>query len=133
MCTSGSSEMKPFAETAVWFVLGAATVATLQNAGGWWLNSGRGVVRMVLALAALGVFAGVRRFGGRWVRASALWAGAFSATAAILFRIGPGTIWPIVLAFAAAITAAAVFSGTFVGSRLARLRHQPPDRARNAR
>ena len=104
------------------FVLGFVAVATSQAVGGWWLNSGTGVLRTVLALVALGVFVGLRRSGALWVRACALWTGAITGTSTILFWLGPGTIWPIVLAIAAAITAAAVFGGAFLGSALTRFR-----------
>jgi hypothetical protein len=112
----------PLVEKAVWFVLGCAAVATSYVVGGWWLNSGTGVLRTVLGLLALGVFAALWRSGSPWIRACALWAGAISGSAAILFSIGPGTIWPLVLAFAAAITAGAVFGGAFVGLAATRFR-----------
>ena len=115
MSFSESGRPVPMIEKAAWFVLGVAAVATSYVVGGWWLNSGTGVLRTVLGLLALGVFAALWRSGSPWVRACALWAGAISGSAAILFSIGPGTIWPIVLAFAAAITAGAVFGGAFVG------------------
>jgi hypothetical protein len=109
-------------EKAVWFVLGFAAVATSYVVGGWWLNSGTGVLRTVLVLLALGLFAALWRSGTPWVRACALWAGAISGTTVLLFSIGPGTIWPIVLASAAAITAGAVFVGAFVGYAATRFR-----------
>ena len=115
MSFTESGKPVPLAEKGVWFVLGFAAVATSYVVGGWWLNSGTGVLRTVLGLLALGVFAALWRSGSPWIRACALWAGAISGSAAILFSIGPGTIWPIVLAFAAAITAGAVFGGAFVG------------------
>jgi len=117
-----SGNPMPFAEKAVWFVLGFAALATSYAVGGWWLNSGTGVLRTVLGLLALGVFAALWRPGSSWIRACALWAGAISGTTVVLFSIGPGTIWPIVLAFAAAITAAAVFGGAFVGLAATRFR-----------
>jgi len=123
MSFSESGRPLSFVEKAVWFVLGFAAVAASYVMGGWWLNSGAGVLRTVLALLALGVFAALWRLGSPWTRACALWAGAISGSAVILFSIGPGTIWPIVLAFAAAITAGAVFGGAVVGWAATRLRH----------
>jgi hypothetical protein len=111
----------PRSEQAALFVIGFAVVAAMQAVGGWWLNSGTGVLRTALVLLALGVFAAIWRSGSPWVRACALWAGAISGTAVVLFTIGPGTIWPIVLAAAAAITAGAVIGGTLLGSAVARL------------
>ena len=122
MSFSDTRRPVPFVEKAAWFVLGFAVVATSYVVGGWWLNSGSGVLRTVLGLLALGVFAALWRSGSPWIRACALWAGAISGSAAILFSIGPGTIWPIVLAFAAAITAGAVFGGAFVGAAAIKFR-----------
>ena len=110
------------AEKATWFLLGSVAVGLIQAVGGWWLNSGAGVLRTVLVLFAFGVFAALRRTGNRWVRASSLWAGAVSCTTALLFWTGPGTIWPIVLAIGAGVSAAAVFGGALVGSTAARRR-----------
>jgi hypothetical protein len=111
----------PLSEKVALFVAGFAVVGAMQALGGWWLDSGTGVLRTVLVLLALGVFAALWRSGGLWVRACALWAGAISGTATVLFSIGPGTIWPIVLASAAAITAGAVIGGTILGSAVARM------------
>ena len=122
MSSTDSHRRIPFVEKAAWFVLGFAVVAAVCVVGGWWLNSGTGVLRTVLVLLALGVFAALWRSGRPWVRACALWAGAISGSTVLLFIIGPGTIWPIVLAFAAAITAAAVFGGAFVGVAAAKFR-----------
>jgi hypothetical protein len=122
MSFSDSRKRVPVVEKAAWFVMGFAAVAVLHAVGGWWLNSGTGVLRTVLVLLPLGVFAALRRSGSPWVRACALWAGAISGTTVFLFSIGPGTIWPIVLAFGAAITAGAVFGGAFVGSAATRFR-----------
>ena len=38
----------------------------------------------------------------------------------LLFVTGPGTIWPIVLVFAAGISAAAVFGGAWTGMTLSK-------------
>src|SRR5438093_7208123 len=122
MSFSDTRKRVPFVEKAVWFALGFAAVGMLHAVGGWWLNSGTGVLRTVLVLLPLGAFAALWRSGSPWVRACALWAGAISGTTVILFSIGPGTIWPIVLAFAAAITAGAVFVGALLGAAAIRCR-----------
>ena len=133
MFSSDTRKPTPFVERAALFVLGFAVVPALQAVGGWWLNSGTGVLRTVLVLGTLGVFASLWRSGRPWVRACAVWAGAISGTTVVLFWMGPGTIWPIVLVVAAGMTAAAVFGGAFLGSVLTGFRRQPPERARNAR
>ena len=112
----------PLLEKAMLFVIAFAVVAAVQTLAGWWLNSGTGVLRTVLVLAALGVFAAFRRSGTLWMRACALWAGAISAMAVVLFWTGPGTIWPIVLVFAAAISGGAVLGGALLGAAAVKLR-----------
>ena len=120
MSTSDIPNSAPFVEKAAWFVFGFAAAATLHAIGGWWLNSGTGVLRTVLVLLALGVFAALWRSGRLWVRACALWAGAISGMTVVLFWMGPGNIWPIVLAFAGGISFGAVFGGALLGSVVAR-------------
>jgi hypothetical protein len=121
MSTIDIHKPTPLSEKVALFVGGFAAVGAMHTLGGWWLNSGTGVLRTVLVLLAMGVLAALWRSAGRWVRACALWAGAISGTAVVLFSIGPGTIWPIVLASAAAITAGAVIGGTILGTAVARL------------
>ena len=133
MFISDTRKSTPFVEKAAWFVLGFAVVATLHAIGGWWLNSGTGVLRTVLVLLALGVFAALWRSERLWVRACVLWAGAISGMTVILLWMGPGTIWPIVLAVAGGISFGAVFGGAFLGSVVAGFWRHPPERARNAR
>ena len=133
MSTTDIPNSASFVEKAAWLVLGFAAVATLYASGGWWLNSGTGVLRTVLVLLALGVFAALWRSGRPWVRACALWAGAISGMTVVLFWKGPGNIWPIALAIAAGISFGAVFGGAFLGSVVAGFWRHPPERARNAR
>jgi hypothetical protein len=109
-------------EKAVWFLLGSGAVGLMQAIGGWWLDSGAGVLRTVLVLFAFGGLAAIPPMGNRWVRASSLWAGAIACTTALLFWTGPGTIWPIALAIGAGISGGAVFGGALLGSIAARLR-----------
>ena len=91
-----------------------------QMAGGWWLNSGRGVVTTMVVLfgTAIGV---CFRSDAPWFRATAMSAGSFAGMVATLFWIGPGTLWPIVLVVAAALACAAIYAGAGV-ARLARYR-----------
>lgn len=104
------------------FVLGVLAILTLQAMGGWWLDSGPRVLRACLVLFALGVFVGLWRSEGTWVRACALWAGAIAGSTGVLLWTGPGNLWPIVLVFSAAISAAAVFAGTVLGLGVNKLR-----------
>jgi len=108
------------AEALVVAAVGSVVVWALDAANGWWLNSGSGVLRTSLALSGLGLFATVWSSGHPRTRAVALWAGALGAMVVLLFRSGPGTIWPIVLVFSAAISAGAVFAGTLAGLLLSK-------------
>jgi hypothetical protein len=100
--------------------IGLLTAMLLQMAGGWWLNSGRGVATTMAVLfgTAIGV---CLRSDAPWFRATAMSIGAIAGMTAMLFRIGPGTIWPIVLVVAAALTCTAVYAGAGV-ARLVRRR-----------
>jgi hypothetical protein len=133
MSFSDTLKILSVVENAAWFVVGFAAVEALQAVGGWWLNSGTAVLRTILVLGVLGVIVALRRSTKPWMRAWALWAGTISGSTVVLFRIGPGTIWPIVLTVAAGLSAGAVFGGAFLGSFVAGFRRQPPERARNAR
>lgn len=91
-----------------------------QLAGGWWLNSGRGVLTTMAVL--FGTAVGVCfRSDAPWFLATAMSIGAFAGMTATLFWIGPGTIWPIVLIVAAALTCTAVYAGAGV-ARMVRYR-----------
>ena len=98
------------------FIVGLLVTRALYIANGWWLDSGREVARTGLVLAGLGAFAAIWRFGNPWLRAGSLWAGALLEMTMLLFLTGPGTIWPIVLVFAAVISGAAVFAGAWTGT-----------------
>jgi len=90
--------------------IGLLAAMLSQMASGWWLNSGRGVVATMAVLfgTAIGV---CLRSDAPWFRATAMAIGAIAGMTAMLFWIGPGTIWPIVLVVAAALTCTAVYAG----------------------
>jgi hypothetical protein len=98
-------------------LVGAAVAASLQGVAGWWLNSGEGV-----AVTLTGVFACAVLFawrgGASRPRATALWVGVMAGLAARLVVMGPGTIWPIVLAVSAGLTAVTTVAGTRIGDVL---------------
>jgi len=102
--------------TVAAFVAGAVTAIFVQLTYGWWLNSGTGVLRTSAVLFAMGFLIALARSESPWRKAAALWAGAFGGITGVLFWSGPGTIWPIVLVFAAAITAGSIFAGSWAGS-----------------
>jgi hypothetical protein len=107
-------------------LLGGIAAAAVQpfTPTGWWLNSGQGVAITAIALAAVAAIVAAvaikRPFGAREAAAvAALWGGANIGMAVMLFRAGPGTIFPIVLAMGAGISALAVGAGSLLGSLLA--------------
>ena len=109
-------------------LLGGITAAAVQplTPTGWWLNSGRGVAITTTTLAVLAALVAARLV--KWpVRSrdaaamSALWVGANIGMAVMLFRAGPGTIFPIVLAMGAGISALAVGAGSLAGALLAKV------------
>jgi hypothetical protein len=102
------------------FIVGLLVTRALYIANGWWLDSGREVLRTSLVLAALGAFVAIWRFGRPWLRAAGVWAGALLEMTMLLVLMGPGTIWPIVLVFAGGISAAAVFGGAWTGMTLSK-------------
>jgi len=107
-------------------LLGGVAAAAVQplTPTGWWLNSGRGVAITTITLAVLAAVVAARVLK-RPVRSreaaavAALWAGANIGMAVMLFRAGPGTIFPIVLALGAGISALAIGAGSLAGALLA--------------
>jgi len=92
------------ATLALALLAGVITAVVSQMVTGWWLDSGRGVAFMMALLGALSM-------GFVWLDRKAplaLWIGMMNATTVILFMTGPGTIFPIVMAFAAALSAFAI-------------------------
>lgn len=109
-------------------LIGALAAGAIQpfTPAGWWLDSGRGVAMTVVVLAVLAAAVGVR--SPAWpVRpqnaapSAALWAGANVGMAIVLFSVGPGNLFPIVLAMGAGISAIAVAAGSLVGMLAANL------------
>jgi hypothetical protein len=101
----------------------AAAVVQPLTPTGWWLNSGRGVAITGIVLALTAVAVGFRARAWPWrnpiaAAATAFWAGANIGMAVVLFRAGPGNLFPIVLAIGAGISAIAVGAGSIVGAAL---------------
>jgi hypothetical protein len=98
--------------------LTAVPIAGIEDSG-WFLNSGRGVAAVGLACGVVGALVGFGRQDR--VREAAMGAtGAVLAMIAVLFSIGPGTIFPIVIIFGTAIIAGATAAGTGVGNAVRR-------------
>jgi hypothetical protein len=99
-------------------ILTAVPLAGIEPRGvsqttGWLLNSGRGVAAVGLAFAVAGALVGFVRRGVR--EATMMAAGAVLSMIVMLFSIGPGTIFPIVIAFGTALIAGATAVGTALG------------------
>ncbi len=99
------------------FVLGFVIALLTQAAVRWWLDSRTGVMTMAISLLV-----GAAVAAPTLEKALALWLGVMSGSVVVLFSIGPGNIWPIVLVFAAAITSASVLAGVGAGRATRRLR-----------
>jgi hypothetical protein len=116
---------------ALVLVLAGGIVAALVQPftpAGWWLDSSRGVAitSIVLAVAAVAVGFLARSLPLRnpiAAAASAFWLGANVGLAMVLFRSGPGTLFPIVLAIGAGISAVAVGAGAITGAALSTRLH----------
>ena len=90
------------------FTVGLSTSVLLQWAGGWWLNSGRGVVTTMAILFGVAV-AVCLGSDAPWYRAGALCVGSIIGMTAALLWVGPGTIWPIVMVVATGLTVGSLF------------------------
>ena len=100
----------------------------------WFLNSGRALAFMALALFAAGGLATAftrSPMGEARARGYNVAAGAFAAMVVVLFAGDPGTIFPIVLAFGAVVAIASSLAGATVTTLLVRaLGNGPRVRAR---
>jgi hypothetical protein len=84
----------------------------------WFLNSGRAVLFTAVWLFAAAAVEGAVAATGRRdaiARAASLAVGAVAAMMAVLFWSGPGTIFPIALAFGAAIAGGSALAGSLIG------------------
>jgi hypothetical protein len=95
----------------------AIAVTSVHVQTGWWLNSSRGVGWTVLVLVLLAAALQCCGLVPFWRSVRAMWGGAMTAFSLILLIIGPGTIWPIVLAASALITGVTVSAGGWLGRR----------------
>jgi hypothetical protein len=122
-----SGPVAPVRETVIPVMAGSAVFLAVQmllfwvsepipeiDHSGWFLNSPRGVLVVGVAMAGVGgVFGSSGRDGV--IKATMSASGATLAMMATLFAIGPGTIFPIVIFFGAAIIAGSVALGAAVG------------------
>ena len=124
---------------AMWAVVGIAAFAAPQVAlfvttppspimedPGWFLNGGRNVATIGVVIGVVATLLAVRR---RWrIEETATFGlGVLIAMAVTLFTIGPGTIFPIVIAVGAVVVGLVIAMGTAVGYAIQRaaIRTQP--------
>jgi hypothetical protein len=105
------------AQAALFLVAGQSGRPTIDGSG-WFLNSGTGVavIAIVMAGASLIVSKAVPAPLLRGWAAFA--AGAVGALVAAVFLLGPGTIFPIVIAAGAMVIAVGALAGTWVARLL---------------
>jgi hypothetical protein len=102
-----------FSAVQVWLFQVATPIPGIENAG-WFLNSGRGVRVVATTFAVVGALIGLSRRD--WMAESATTAtGAMCVMTVVLFRIGPGTIFPIVMVFGTVVVCVAIAVGASVG------------------
>ena len=95
-------------------VIGAAAAFGLHlYHGGWWLDAGERVVVTLAAVAVVTVLV-----GATGLTAAAFGAGVAGGMTAILFAIGPGNLFPIVIAVGTTLIALAVLAGWSVRAAL---------------
>lgn len=94
------------------FLLAGQSAAPSIESSAWFLNSGRGVLitTIVLALAAAAMGFGSSP-PGVLKTAAAFSGGAAAAMVFVLFALGPGTIFPLVIAIGTAIISVAAVTG----------------------
>jgi hypothetical protein len=88
-------------------------IAVVLNIRGWWLNDGSRVRNVLIVLAIAALIVGFVGDPKRTIRREiALWVGFVVGMTAVLFAIGPGTIFPIVIAIGASLAALAILMGS---------------------
>jgi hypothetical protein len=109
-------------DIVVSFLLGIVIVIAVHQVTGWWLDSQFGVSVMSAVLVGVAMALTVQRGSSALQRVIALWIGVVGGMTGVLIRMGPGTIWPIVLVIGGVMTAAAIALGVAVGNALASIR-----------
>jgi hypothetical protein len=111
-------------DVVVSFLLGIAAVILVHQVAGWWLDSQFGVNVMSAVLAVVSASLTSWRHASFRQRVIALWIGVMGSMAGVMLRIGPGSIWPIVLVGAGLMTAVAIGFGVFVGSAISSVKNR---------
>jgi hypothetical protein len=118
------------AAQAVLFLLAGQSARPSIDAPGWFLNSATGMAAMAAALAVASALAIAAISGPLWHGWAFFVAGGVLGLVAAVFLLGPGTIFPIVIAAGAAVIAVAAAAATLIVQWLP-LRNRPsPERWR---
>jgi hypothetical protein len=119
-----------FAATQFLMFVRAGDAPITLDGSGWFLNSGVGVALVAGVLAgACAVLAVVTPKSRMWQVSGAFAAGAIAAMIVSLLVIGPGTLFPIVIAIGGGLIVIAALAGGAVGSSARSLvRRRPASR-----
>ena len=108
-----------FAVAQVWLL--ATSTGSGTPDPGWFLNDQQAGLSVLATVALVSALVAAFRTT-RWLASGATFtAGAVVAMTIVLFAIGPGTIFPIVIAVGTVVLAAAAFLGTGLGWLLRRV------------
>jgi len=88
-------------------------IAIAMNMRGWWLDDGTRVRNMLIVLAIAALIVGFVGDPKRTTqRETTLWLGFVVGMTGVLFAIGPGNIFPIVIVIGAGLAAVSILVGT---------------------
>ena len=99
-------------------LLGGAIAIILHLKNGWWLDAGDRLAEMLIALGVAAVIVGLWRHDKTpaYLRVAELWVAFVITSSLVLFTIGPGSIFPIVLIAIIVLSLVAVLGGAIVGT-----------------
>lgn len=109
-----------FFAVQAWLFYAVAEISGISNSG-WFLNTSRGVATVCITFAAAGALMGLLRSDAHQREATLAAAGGVVAMVIVLFHIGPGTLFPIVLAIGTVMIGGSTAAGLVLGILLRRL------------
>jgi hypothetical protein len=101
------------AAQAILFLIAGQSARPTIDGGGWFLNSGAGIAVMAAVVAVVSLLASRAFPPSLWRGWLAFVGGGVLALVAAVFLLGPGTIFPIVIAAGAAVIAVAALVGAW--------------------
>jgi hypothetical protein len=100
------------AAQAVLFLIAGQSGCPSMDAAGWFLNSAAGMAAMAAVLAVASSIVGKAVSSPVWRGWTFFVAGGVAALVATVFLLGPGTIFPIVIAAGSTLIAVSAAAGT---------------------